>query len=86
MKWRISNEVSCVHEQVAEADDECSLYLGGLSMTIDKYKTEVNQNFSKVVTDFTKVDTNEVVSNEDVLEISKRLLIQNKEAYEVLAK
>ena len=36
--------------------------------------TEANQNFSKVAKD------------EDVLEISKRLLAQNKEAYEVLAK
>ena len=36
--------------------------------------TEANQNFSKVA---------RLV---DVLEISKRLLAQNKEAYEVLAK
>ncbi len=39
-----------------------------------------------LVIDFSKVDDNSVASNEDVLAISKRLLAQNKEAYEELAK
>ena len=41
------------------------------------------QNFSKVAS--LEEDSAEA-KDEDVLEISKRLLIQNKEAYEVLAK
>ena len=53
-------------------------YYGGVHMTVDTKTmvsiTEANQNFSKVA---------RLV---DVLEISKRLLAQNKEAYEVLAK
>ena len=39
-----------------------------------------------LVIDFSKVDESAVAKDEDVLEISKRLLVQNKEAYEVLAK
>lgn len=38
-----------------------------------------------LVIDFSKADENAIASDEDVLEISKRLLVQNKEAYEVLA-
>lgn len=38
-----------------------------------------------LVIEFSEVANNAVASNEDVLEISKRLLAQNKEAYEVLA-
>ena len=39
-----------------------------------------------LVIDFSKADENTVASNEDVLAISKRLLDQNKEAYQELAK
>ncbi|MBR4760832.1 MAG: type II toxin-antitoxin system Phd/YefM family antitoxin [Lachnospiraceae bacterium] len=39
-----------------------------------------------LVIDFSKADESAVASDEDVLSISKRLLAQNKEAYEVLAK
>ena len=38
-----------------------------------------------LVIEFSEVDNSAVAPNEDVLEISKRLLAQNKEAYEVLA-
>ena len=36
-----------------------------------------------LVIDFSKADDSAVAKDEDVLEISKRLLAQNKEAYEV---
>ncbi len=39
-----------------------------------------------LVIDFSKADESALAKDEDVLEISKRLLEQNKEAYEVLAK
>lgn len=39
-----------------------------------------------LVIDFSKAEQNSVASDEDVLSISQRLLAQNKEAYEVLAK
>ena len=39
-----------------------------------------------LVIDFSKADDSAIAKDEDVLEISKRLLAQNKEAYEVLAK
>lgn len=59
---------------------------GGVLMTIDTNTmvsiTEANQNFSKVAK---LVDDSAVAKDEEVLEISKRLLAQNKEAYEVLA-
>lgn len=39
-----------------------------------------------LVIDFSKADQSSVAADEDVLSVSKRLLAQNKEAYEVLAK
>lgn len=39
-----------------------------------------------LVIDFSKAEQETTVSDEDVLSISKRLMEQNKEAYEVLAK
>ena len=39
-----------------------------------------------LVIDFSKAERDSVASNEDVMDISKRLIEQNKEAYEVLAK
>lgn len=39
-----------------------------------------------LVIDFSKADESAVAADEDVSAISKRLLAQNKEAYEVLAK
>lgn len=39
-----------------------------------------------LVIDFSKADNDVIASNEDLLSISKRLIEQNREAYEVLAK
>ena len=39
-----------------------------------------------LVIDFSKADDNAIAPDEDVLSISKRLIEQNREAYEVLAK
>lgn len=39
-----------------------------------------------LVIDFSKADENANATDEDVIAISKRLMTQNKEAYEVLAK
>jgi antitoxin Phd len=39
-----------------------------------------------LVIDFNKVEQESIASDEDVMSISKRLMAQNKEAYEVLAK
>ena len=39
-----------------------------------------------LVIDFSKADTDMIASDDDVLSISKRLMEQNREAYEVLAK
>ena len=39
-----------------------------------------------LVIDFSKAEDGTISSDEDVFEISKKLLAQNKEAYEVLAK
>jgi antitoxin Phd len=39
-----------------------------------------------LVIDFNKVENESIASDEDVMSISKRLMAQNKEAYEVLAK
>lgn len=39
-----------------------------------------------LVLDFSKADTSEFANDDDVLNISKKLMKQNQEAYEVLAK
>ena len=39
-----------------------------------------------LVLDFSKADTSEFANDDDVLNISKKLMQQNQEAYEVLAK
>ena len=39
-----------------------------------------------IVLDFSKADQDSVAADEDVLAISKRVMAQNKEAYEVLTK
>ncbi|GFI22517.1 hypothetical protein IMSAGC011_01292 [Lachnospiraceae bacterium] len=39
-----------------------------------------------LVIDFNKVESDSVASDEDIMNLSKRLIEQNKEAYEVLAK
>ena len=39
-----------------------------------------------LVIDFSKADQDIIASNDDVLSISKKLMEQNQEAYEVLAK
>lgn len=39
-----------------------------------------------LVIDFSKAENDTVASDEDILSISKRLIEQNREAYEVLAK
>jgi antitoxin Phd len=39
-----------------------------------------------LVIDFSKAEESAIASNDDILAISKRLMAQNKEAYEVLAK
>ena len=39
-----------------------------------------------LVIDFSKAEDDTIASDEDILSISKRLIEQNKEVYEVLAK
>ncbi|NBJ95484.1 type II toxin-antitoxin system Phd/YefM family antitoxin [Parablautia muri] len=39
-----------------------------------------------LVIDFSKAENDSVASDEDIMSISKRLITQNREAYEVLAK
>lgn len=56
---------------------------------VDKHGTAVilkNNVPRYLVIDFSKAEDDSIASNEDVLSISKRLLEQNREAYEVLAK
>lgn len=39
-----------------------------------------------IILDFSKADEDSIASDEDVLSLSKKIMKQNKEAYEVLAK
>ena len=60
--------------KVARLVDECSAVI--LKNNVPRY----------LVIDFSKAEQETTASDEDVLSISKRLMEQNKEAYEVLAK
>lgn len=61
--------------KVARLVDECSSAVI-LKNNVPRY----------LVIDFSKAEQETTASDEDVLSISKRLMEQNKEAYEVLAK
>jgi antitoxin Phd len=55
---------------------------------VDKHGTAVilkNNVPRYLVIDFSKVENDSVASDEDIMNISKRLIAKNKEAYEVLA-
>ena len=55
---------------------------------VDEHGTAVilKNNVPKyLVIDFSKAENDSVASDEDIMNISKRLIEQNKEAYEVLA-
>ena len=56
------------------------------SELLAKNKTLKNNVPRYLVIDFSKADESAIASNDDILAISKRLMAQNKEAYEVLAK
>ena len=61
--------------KVARLVDECGC-AGMLKNNVPRH----------LVIDFSKAEQETTASDEDVLSISKRLMEQNKEAYEVLAK
>ena len=66
--------------KVARLVDECG------SAVILKYSIHHHQMLSYLVIDFSKADKDMIASDDDVLSISKQLMEQNREAYEVLAK
>lgn len=56
---------------------------------VDEYGTAVilkNNMPRYLVIDFNKVENDSVALDEDIINISKKLIAQNKEAYEVLAR
>lgn len=60
-----------------------------VARVVDEHGTAVilkNNVPRYLVIDFNKVESDSVVSDEDIMNLSKRLIEQNKEAYEVLAK
>ena len=53
--------------------------------TFNPHKTQERGRLSCVFLVSSQIDSDQVANDEDVLTISKRLMAQNKEAYEVLA-
>ena len=56
---------------------------------VDEHGTAVILKYNVpryLVIDFSKAENDSIASDEDIMSISKRLIEQNKEAYEVLAK
>ena len=68
-------EANHIFSKVARLVDECGSAVI-LKNNVPRY----------LVIDFSKAEQETTASEEDVLSISKRLMEQNKEAYEVLAK
>jgi hypothetical protein len=60
--------------------------LGGVSVKVDtNTKDSFMENAQEISEDANSTENCMVASDEEVLEISKRLIEKNKEAYEVLA-
>ena len=60
-----------------------------VAKVVDEHRTEVilkNNVPRYLVIDFSKAEKEKVANTEDVFAISERLIKQNKEAYEVLAR
>lgn len=60
-----------------------------ITRTVDEYGSAIitkNNVPRYLVLDFKKVQEKQTLPNEDVMAISRRIMKQNKEAYEVLAK
>ena len=60
-----------------------------VAMLVDEHGTAVilkNNVPRYLVVDFIKAENDTIASDEDILSISKRLIEQNREAYEVLSK
>ena len=81
MQSVLSAKIGCI----TEANQNFSM----VTKLVDELGTAVilkNNTPRYLVIDFSKADQESNASDEDVLSISNRLLKQNKEAYEVLAK
>ena len=81
MQSVLSAKIGCI----TEANQNFSM----VTKLVDELGTAVilkNNTPRYLVIDFSKADQERNASDEDVLSISNRLLKQNKEAYEVLAK
>ncbi len=60
-----------------------------IARLVDEHGTAVilkNNVPRYLVIDFSKAEDDTITSDEDILSISKRLIVQNREAYEVLEK
>ena len=69
---------------ITEANQNFSI----LARLVDKHGTAVilkNNVPRYLVIDFSKAENDSTASDEDIMNISKRLIAKNKEAYEVLA-
>ena len=75
--------------QIVISISEANQNFSKVARLVDEYGSAVilKNNIPRyLVIDFSKAEQETTASEEDVLSISKRLMEQNKEAYEVLAK
>ena len=77
------------HTNTLVSITEANQNFSKVARLVDEHGTAVilkNNVPRYLVIDFSKTEDDTIASDEDILSISKRLIEQNREAYEVLAK
>ncbi len=88
----VQKELFQALEQLSDyvfVDTEANQNFSKVARLVDEHGTAVilkNNVPRYLVIDFSKAENDSVASDEDIMSISKRLITQNREAYEVLAK
>jgi antitoxin Phd len=89
IKYRFGGEIMTIDTNAMVSITEANQNFSKVARIVDELGNAVilkNNTPRYLVIDFNKVENESIASDEDVVSISKRLMTQNKEAYEVLAK
>jgi antitoxin Phd len=89
IKYRFGGGIMTIDTNAMVSITEANQNFSKVARIVDELGNAVilkNNTPRYLVIDFNKVENESIASDEDVVSISKRLMTQNKEAYEVLAK
>jgi antitoxin Phd len=89
IRYRYGGGIMTIDTNAMVSITEANQNFSKVARIVDKLGNAVilkNNTPRYLVIDFNKAEKESIASDEDVMSISKRLMAQNKEAYEVLAK